>query len=78
MKLKKIGENCHELEINGTYILFSYQTPVAANFRGRFLRTMAGAYSATTTKHVSQWLPKGCVAEVKEPEWFIRTLPKLI
>ncbi len=56
MNIKQIGNNQTELHLNnGTVILFSYQTPVAASTADGWLRT-AQHYSRTTTKHINQWL----------------------
>lgn len=56
MKLKPIGKNVSELTLNnGTVVLFSYQTPVAACYAGGFIRTDKD-HSKTTSKHITQWL----------------------
>lgn len=68
MKLIPLGSNKTELEINGATILFSYQTPVAANYQGAFYRT-AEHYSVTTSKHINQWLD-GRKAEENPQAWF--------
>jgi hypothetical protein len=55
MKLKKIGSNMTELEINGVSILFSYSTPVAGwDNKGAF-RSEA-RFSVTTSKHINKYL----------------------
>ena len=55
MKLKAIGSNMTELNINGVSVLFSYSTPVAGwDDKGAF-RTNKH-YSATTTKHINKYL----------------------
>ena len=55
MKLRNIGSNMTELEINGTSILFSYETPVAGwDNKGAF-RTDT-RYSSTTSKHINKYL----------------------
>lgn len=57
MNIKPIGSNQTELHLNnGTVILFSYQTPVAASTTNGWLRTDQH-YSKTTSKHINQWLP---------------------
>ena len=62
MKLRTIGPNQTEITFNnGEVVFFSYTTPVAA------LDPCGGCgwikteehYSATTSRHVSQWIPKG-------------------
>ena len=55
MKLKPIGSNMTELNINGISVLFSYSTPVAGWDDSGAFRT--GKYcSATTTKHINKYL----------------------
>ena len=57
MKLKPIGSNMTELNINGISILFSYETPVAGyNSNGAFKTDKH--YSRTTTKHINKYLGK--------------------
>ena len=64
MKLTKISNNAHTLLLaNGTEILFSYETPVAAfvqNFgpynRCIYIQTDV-KYSRTTSKHINAYLP---------------------
>jgi hypothetical protein len=57
MKLSKLGPNTTELDLaNGTTVLFSYKTPVAAYVMGRGLIKTEKKYSVTTSKHVNQWL----------------------
>lgn len=57
MKLRNIASNMTEVETsNGTRILFSYATPVAAWVpRGGYIRT-SNFYSATTTRHINKWI----------------------
>lgn len=57
MQIKPIGSNKTELHrADGSVVLFSYQTPVAAMIAGRgYLRTEQ-KYSLTTSKHITQWL----------------------
>ena len=63
MKLTKISNNAHTLLLaNGTEILFSYETPVAAFIpfadrnRSRWIKTEV-SYSRTTSKHINAFLP---------------------
>jgi hypothetical protein len=56
IKLKVLGENQTEVEINGKYLLFSYDTLVAAQVNGTYYRTKT-KHSKTTTKHVNAWCP---------------------
>ena len=45
-----------ELHTNsGNIVLFSYETPVAAQCASGFVRTNQ-KYSVTTSKHINQWL----------------------
>lgn len=62
MKVKPIGSNQTEVhKDNGTVILFSYETPVAAyNLRPHEDGGFAGIrtdkkWSRTTSKHINQW-----------------------
>ncbi len=58
MKLKSIGSNMSEVEINGNFVLFSYETPVAGRSisaeNDGFFKT-ATHYSATTTRHINKY-----------------------
>ena len=57
MSLKVLGSNQTQItKPDGTCILFSYSTPVAAYVPGRgYIRT-ATSYSKTTSKHIGAWL----------------------
>lgn len=57
LKIKPVQTNVTELHLpDGAVILFSYQTPVAAQLaKGGFVRT-AEFYSPTTTRHINKWL----------------------
>ena len=56
MKLRPIGKNVSEMTLNnGTVVLFSYQTPVAALYAGAFIRTEKH-HSQTTSRHITRWL----------------------
>jgi hypothetical protein len=69
LKLIPIKANMNELRLpNGAVILFSYQTPVAAQrAEGGFVRT-AQHYSPTTTRHINQWLEGRKAEEVPQAE----------
>lgn len=66
MKLKQLGANMTELHLNnGTIVLFSYETPVAAfNLMGftNGCQTRCAViktnkkWSRTTSKHITKWL----------------------
>ena len=67
-KLKSIGSNMATIStVDGTVILFSYETPVAALLpSGRYVKT-SKKWSPTTTKHINKWLV-GVFAPVEELE----------
>jgi len=56
MNIKVIGSNQTELYLgNGTVVLFSYSTPVAARTTDDgFIRTST-KWSNTTSKHINNW-----------------------
>lgn len=72
MKLKPIASNMTELTTTeGTVILFSYQTPVAALLpSGRYVKT-SHKWSVTTSRHINKWLC-GIEAEPEPQEFFDR------
>jgi hypothetical protein len=55
MKLRQVGSNMTELNINGVSVLFSYETPVAGRDSDGSFRTDKH-YSPTTTKHINKYL----------------------
>ena len=55
VRLRKVGSNMTELHKDGNVILFSYETPVASNVDGGFIRTQL-SHSLTTTRHIHKWL----------------------
>ena len=75
MKVQQVGSNQTEVTLaDGTFILFSYDQPVAAIVPGKGWMRTAFKWSATTTKHVNAWIRKhrgnyviGEVASV--PQW---------
>ena len=71
MKIQQIGSNQTEVSLaDGTEILFSYSTPVAALVPGKGWIRTAFKHSATTTKHVNAWLRKNCGGAVQDvPQW---------
>ena len=71
MKIQQIGSNQTEVSLaDGTEILFSYSTPVAALVPGKGWIRTAFKHSATTTKHVNAWLRKNCGGTVQDvPQW---------
>ncbi len=57
MKIRQVGSNKTELHLSdGTVILFSYETPVAALIPGKGYVRTSTHYSRTTSKHIGQWL----------------------
>lgn len=62
MSFQNLGPNQTQItRSDGTRILFSYSTPVAAYVAGRgYIRTST-SYSKTTSKHINAWLD-GCKA----------------
>jgi hypothetical protein len=56
MRIRNIGSNQTEITRNdGTTVLVSYETPVAAYRPGEgYIRTEEN-YSKTTSKHINQW-----------------------
>lgn len=58
MKLRPLGSNMNEVEVNGKSILFSYQTPVAGYDDQGAFRTEE-KFSVTTSKHINIYLGKG-------------------
>lgn len=67
--LQNLGPNQTQIaKADGTRVLFSYSTPVAAYLPGRgYIRT-ATTYSKTTSKHISLWLGGAKAATVPQPE----------
>ncbi len=54
MNLKPVGANQTEVErADGTTILYSYQTPVAAFVPGNGALCTSQKYSTTTSRHIS-------------------------
>ena len=69
MKLNPIASNMTELTLlDGTKVLFSYKTPVAAQVNGTYVRT-SKKWSMTTSKHINKWLD-GVKAEEAEQPFF--------
>ena len=66
MKVSPVGSNMTEVQLNdGTKILFSYKTPVAANlYNGGYVRTST-YFSKTTSRHINKWL-EGVKADLVE------------
>lgn len=71
MKVQPIGANQTEVSLaDGTEILFSYGTPVAALVPGKGWIRTAQKWSVTTSKHVNAWLRANCGGTVQDvPQW---------
>jgi hypothetical protein len=55
--LNPLGANCNEvLTEQGTAVLISYRTPVAAFIPGKGIIRTSKRWSNTTSKHISKWL----------------------
>lgn len=73
MKVRNIESNQTEIEANGKLILVSYSTPVAAFVDGKPYRT-ATKYSATTSRHINQWLGASREQSEEKPQEFFDNL----
>ena len=51
---------------NGTDVLFSYETPVAAFIEGEGYVRTATKYSVTTSRHINKWLDGMVAREVDQ------------
>ena len=71
MKVQPIGSNQTQVSLaDGTEVLFSYATPVAALVPGKGWIRTAHKWSATTSKHINAWLAKNCGGTVQSvPQW---------
>ena len=69
MNIRNIGSNMTQLDLaDGTSVLFSYSTPVAALTDNGYYRT-SKQWSATTTKHINKWLD-GVLAKEQPQTYF--------
>ena len=56
MQLRPIASNMTQLDLaDGTSVLFSYKTPVAALTDNGYYRTST-KWSVTTSRHINKWL----------------------
>jgi hypothetical protein len=69
MKLKTLGPNQTQIETSdGAVVLFSYNTPVAAQrSTGGFIRTEK-FWGVTTSKHINKWLGGAHVVTVPQSD----------
>ena len=67
MQLTPIGANQTELSLNdGTQVLFSYRTPVAARLPDyEYVRTTT-KWSTTTSRHINMWLDGVIAKEIDQ------------
>ena len=57
MKLRQLGSNQTELTLpNGVVVLFSYETPVAAQLASGCSVRTEKKWSVTTSRHINKWL----------------------
>lgn len=69
MKLRMIGTNQSVLEFkDGTRILFSYETPVAAFIPNEGYRQTREHISRTSLKHAQKWIGREPVLLVSQEE----------
>jgi hypothetical protein len=70
MRIKPLASNMTELVLNdGTKVLFSYETPVAASTPAMAYKT-AKKWSNTTTRHINKWfMSVGAIQEMPQ-EYF--------
>ena len=76
MIVQQIGSNMTEVQLaDGTCVLISYTTPVAALVPGKGWIRTAHKWSATTTKHINKWLARNCGGTVQDvPQWEVDQL----
>ena len=80
-KVRIIGSNKTEVQVNDRFILISYETPVAAFLPGQGIVRESVSSSRTTAKHINQWIgnafgdgvtqryvPREDIAKLLEPE----------
>jgi len=69
MKLKKLGNNVTEIQLNEEdFVLFSYETPVACRINNVFYKT-SKKWSASTSKHIKNWV-EDCRVIEKDQSFF--------
>ena len=65
MKLRKLGNNQTEIQTEQFDILVSYETPVAYyDKRADVYHKTEKKWSATTSRHISNWIPEGAACGV--------------
>ena len=72
MQLRQIASNMTQLDLaDGTSVLFSYRTPVAALTDNGYYRT-SKKWSVTTSRHINKWL--GGVLAKDQPQAYFDSL----
>ena len=78
MKIKQVTVTSTQVSLaDGTEVLFSYSTPVAALVPGKGWIRTEQFYSTTTSKHINRWFAenKSTAAEVATvPQWEVDQL----
>ncbi len=73
MKVQQVTISSTQISLaDGTEVLFSYSTPVAALVPGKGWMRTEQFYSTTTSKHINRWFAehKSTAAEVATvPQW---------
>ena len=68
MQWKPVGSNMNEIVVEGKYILFSYQTPVAGWDESGAFRT-EDFFSVTTSKHIKSYLGGKDIGTEVDQQW---------
>ena len=72
MQLRPIASNMTQLDLSdGTSVLFSYRTPVAALTDNGYYRT-SKHWTVTTSRHINKWL--GGVLAKEQPQAYFDSL----
>jgi hypothetical protein len=76
MKVQQVSTTSTQVSLaDGTEVLYSYSTPVAALVPGRGWMRTEQFYSTTTSKHINAWLRKNCGGTVQTvPQWEVDQL----
>jgi hypothetical protein len=71
MRVKQVTVTSTQISLaDGTEVLYSYSTPVAALVPGRGWMRTEQFYSVTTSKHINRWLAENCGGTVQSvPQW---------
>jgi hypothetical protein len=76
MKVQQVTTTSTQISLaDGTEVLYSYSTPVAALVPGKGWIRTEQFYSQTTSKHINAWLRKNCGGTVQTvPQWEVDQL----